>query len=92
MAKILSEKAQEVLTYLQNNQAVPVTKAALGEALGYEPRSINGVVNGLKRNSTSHVPLVETQAVEGTKDIIVVLTPEGAAFDPAADKPEKEAE
>lgn len=86
MAKLFSEKAQAVLTYLQDNDG-DFTSKDLAATLGIEPRSITGVLNGLQRKG-----LIVREVVEGEKDKLIRLTAEGLAADPDAEKPAKDAE
>ena len=86
MAKLFSEKAQAVLTYLQGNDG-DFTSKDLAATLGIEPRSITGVLNGLQRKG-----LVVREVVEGEKDKLIRLTAKGLAADPDAEKPAKDAE
>ncbi len=90
MAAILSEKAQVILKYLQNNQDMDVTAASIAEALGLEKKSVNGTLTGLGRNSKSHAPLVERVKIDGIDDKVIRLTAEGAAFDVLAEKVDAE--
>lgn len=83
---MFSEKAQAVLTFLQSNGG-DFTSKDIAAALDIEPRSITGVLNGLQRKG-----LLVREVVEGQKDKLVRLTPEGAAADPDAEKPAKDAE
>lgn len=80
MAKLFSDKAQAVLTFLQTNSG-DFTSKMIAEALDIEPRSITGVLNGLQRKG-----LVEREVVEGEKEKLIRLTADGAAADPDADK------
>lgn len=86
MAKLFSEKAQAVLTYLQGNDG-DFTSKDLAATLDIEPRSITGVLNGLQRKG-----LIVREVVEGEKDKLIRLTAEGLAADPDAEKPAKDAE
>lgn len=86
MAKLFSEKAQAVLTYLQGNDG-DFTSKDLAATLGIEPRSITGVLNGLQRKG-----LIVREVVEGEKDKLIRLTAEGLTADPDAEKPAKDAE
>ena len=84
MAKMFSENAQIILTHLQNNTAVDETYKDIADALGLDPKSVNGVLNGLQRKG-----LIERESsAEDAKVKYVRLTPEGAQADPDADKPE----
>ena len=83
MAQMFSEKAQAVLKFMQANQGVDLTAAAIAEAAGIEKKSITGVLNGLQKKG-----LVVREVVEGQKDKLVRLTAEGAAADPQAEKGE----
>lgn len=82
MAKAMfSEKAQAVLEFMQDNQNVDLTAPAIAEATDIEKRSITGVLNGLVKKG-----FVVREEVEGQKDKLVRLTPEGAVVDPHAEK------
>ena len=81
MAAMFSEKAQAVLGFMQANQGVDLTAAAIAEAAGIEKKSITGVLNGLQRKG-----LVERVVVEGQKDKLIKLTVEGMGADPNAEK------
>jgi Mn-dependent DtxR family transcriptional regulator len=83
---MFSEKAQAVLTFLQGNDG-DFTSKDIAAALDIEPRSITGVLNGLQRKG-----LLVREVVEGEKDKLIRLTAEGAAVDPNAEKPAKDAE
>lgn len=83
---MFSEKAQAVLTFLQGNDG-DFTSKDIAVALDIEPRSITGVLNGLQRKG-----LLVREVVEGEKDKLIRLTAEGAAVDPNAEKPAKDAE
>jgi DNA-binding MarR family transcriptional regulator len=81
MAKLFSDKAQAVLTFLQAHEGENLTSKDIAAALDIEGRSITGVLNGLVRKG-----LVERVVVEGEKDKRIVLTADGAAADPNAEK------
>jgi DNA-binding MarR family transcriptional regulator len=81
MAKLFSDKAQAVLTFLQAHEGENLTSKDIAAALVIEGRSITGVLNGLVRKG-----LVERVVVEGEKDKRIVLTADGAAADPNAEK------
>ena len=83
---MFSEKAQAVLTFLQGNDG-DFTSKDIAAALDIEPRSITGVLNGLQRKG-----LLVREVAEGEKDKLIRLTAEGAAVDPNAEKPAKDAE
>lgn len=90
MAKILSEKAQVVLAYVQAHETEKPTAAVIAEALGLEKKSVNGTLTALSRDLKNHVPLIQRVEVEGEKDKIIVLTEAGRDFDVDADAPEAE--
>lgn len=81
MAAMFSDNAKTVLTFLQTHTGEDLTSKGIAEALDIAPRSITGVLNGLARKG-----LVERVVVEGEKDKRIVLTADGAAADPNADK------
>jgi DNA-binding MarR family transcriptional regulator len=83
MAAMFSDKAQAVLTFLQNNDG-DFTSKDLAATLDIEPRSITGVLNGLQRKG-----LIVREIVEDQKDKLIRLTADGAAADPQAEKPAK---
>lgn len=90
MAKILSEKGQAVLAYVQEHAGDAPTAASIAEALGMEKKSVNGTLTALSRDLKNHPPLVKREEVEGQKDKIIVLTDEGKNFDVEAEVPEAE--
>ena len=83
MAAMFSDKAQAVLTFLQNNDG-DFTSKDLAATLDIEPRSITGVLNGLQRKG-----LIVREIVEDQKDKLIRLTADGAVVDPQAEKPAK---
>lgn len=83
MAAMFSDKAQAVLTFLQNNDG-DFTSKDLAATLNIEPRSITGVLNGLQRKG-----LIVREIVEDQKDKLIRLTADGAVADPQAEKPAK---
>lgn len=85
MTKMFSENANKILTFLQANPNVRLTGKELAEAIGIQPRVLNGAVTSL---STRGFVLREPAEVNGVEVKYVVLTEEGKAVDPNADKPE----
>ena len=81
MAKLFSDKAQAVLTFLQAHEGENLTSKDIAAALEIEGRSITGVLNGLQRKG-----LVGREVVEDQKDKLIRLTADGIAADPNADK------
>lgn len=79
-AKVLSEKAQAVLVFLQNDPSADFTAKNIAEGIGLEARSVTGVINGLVKKG-----FVERIVVEGEKDKLVKLTAAGATLDPEAE-------
>lgn len=88
MAKILSDKAATVLAYLQANQGTDITTDAIAEALDMEKRSVVGTLTGLQKETKTHPGLIKREEKEGVDGKVIVLTAEGAKFDPAAEKAE----
>lgn len=88
MAKVLSEKAQVVLAYVQGHEADEPTAAQIAEALGMEKKSVDGIITALKRETKHRPPLADRKAVEGQKDKVVILYPAGREFDVNAEIPE----
>lgn len=83
MAKILSDNAAKVLSFLQANASADLTANAIAEALGMEARSVNGTVTGLQKKG-----FVVREEVEGFDKKVIRLTSDGAAMDPDAEKAE----
>lgn len=84
MAKILSDNASRVLSFLQANASVNLTANDIAEALDMTARSVNGTLTGLqKRGLTVRVE------VEGFEKKVARLTDEGAGFDPYAETVEE---
>lgn len=87
MAYVLSDNARTTLAFLQSNPQVELTKKELAEQTGIPSRSMVGVVNGLKKRGLVDDPEKEFEGEGAVK--VVVLTPDGAAFDPDTEKPAK---
>jgi len=85
MAYVLSDNARAVLSFLQENPQVELTKKELAEQTDIAPRSVVGVVNGLKKRGLVNDPEKEFEGEGSIK--VVVLTEDGAAFDVDAEKP-----
>ena len=81
MAKVFSEKAAEVLRFMQGNVGADVTAKDIAAATGIETKAITGVINGLQRKG-----LVLREEVEGFDGKLIRLTSDGAAADPDAEK------
>ena len=81
MAAILSEKAQQILVFLQKNSKSDFTSKDIAATLNLDGRSVTGVLNGLQRKG-----LIIREVVEGQKDKLIRITPEGLAMDPYAEK------
>ena len=85
MAKMFSEKAAAVLSFLQARPTENVTAKDIAASTGIETKSITGVINGLARKK-----LVYREDVEGIEKKVIRLTEAGKAADPMAEKPEEE--
>lgn len=83
MAKYLSENAQAVITFLQNNPGGQFTADDLAAALGLTSRQINGTATGLQKKE-----LIERVQIDGIEKKVIQLTAQGASIDPTMDKPE----
>lgn len=81
MAKMFSEKAAEVLRFMQGNVGADVTAKDIAAATGIETKAITGVINGLQRKG-----LVIREEVEGFDGKLIRLTSDGAAADTDAEK------
>lgn len=77
--KPLSDNARAILDFLKAN-ANGVTAPQIVEALDLGGRQVTGLVNGLVRRG-----LAQRNVVEGQKDKLIVLTPEGVSYDPDAE-------
>ena len=82
---IFSEKAQTVLTFLQDNDQADFVSNDIAAATGIEPRSMTGVLNGLQRKG---LLVREAAEVDGKAVKFIRLTEEGKAADPDAEKSE----
>lgn len=87
---MFSENSKVVLSFLQANQGADVTSETISQATGLAEKSVNGILTGLQREISGHGQLIERVEVEGFKKKVIRLTPEGAAADVNAQKPEKE--
>ena len=85
MAKMFSEKAAAVLSFLQARPTENVTAKDIAASTGIETKSITGVINGLARKE-----LVYREEVEGVEKKVIRLTEAGKAVDPMAEKSEEE--
>lgn len=85
MAKMFSEKAAAVLSFLQARPTENVTAKDIAALTGIETKSITGVINGLARKE-----LVYREDVEGIEKKVIRLTEAGKAADPMAEKTEEE--
>lgn len=85
MAKMFSEKAAAVLSFLQARPTENLTGKDIAAGTGIETKSITGVINGLARKE-----LVYREEVEGIEKKVIRLTDAGKAADPMAEKPEEE--
>lgn len=82
MAYVLSEKARAVLVHLQAAGDVDETSKDVAKAVGIEPRSITGVLNGMVKKG-----LVVREVVGEQK--FIRLTDNGTDFDPDTEKVEE---
>lgn len=82
---MLSENARSILMYLQANDNVQLSAKQIAEALDLAPRVVNGTLTGLQSTS-KHPAYTKRVEVEGSKDKIIELTPEGAAWTPEDDE------
>lgn len=90
MAKLFKENTQAVLSYLQDNTDSQNTAASIAEALGLPKKSVDGILTGLQRETSTHPQLIKRVVVEGVEGKVIELTAAGADADPDADRPEKE--
>lgn len=80
----LSENAQLIMNYLQANDNVQLTAKMIAEALDLSVSVVNGTLTGLQ-STRKHPAYTRRVEVEGSKDKIVELTPEGEAWTPEED-------
>lgn len=83
MAKLFSDNAQAILTYMQGNLGADVTANDIAEATGIKTKSITGSINALVKKG-----FVVREEVEGFDGKLIRLTAEGSTVDPQAEKPE----
>lgn len=81
--KNMSDKAVQVLQFLQANPTADLTAADIAEHMGIEPIAVNGVVNGLvKKGYVIRVESSVEMPEGGSKTIkFVNLTEEGKAYE-----------
>ena len=77
--KPLSDNARAILDFLKAN-ANGVTAPQIVEALDLGGRQVTGLVNGLVRRG-----LAQRNVIEGQKDKLIILTPEGVGYNPDAE-------
>lgn len=83
MAKVFSEKAQEVLGFLQENTSVQLTAKELAQVLNIPAPSLNGVITSLAtRGYIERVPAT----IGGVEIKYITLTPAGRDVDLEAEK------
>ena len=87
---MFSENSKTVLAFLQANQGADVTSETIAQGTGLAEKSVNGILTALQREISGHGQLIQRVEVEGFKKKVIRLTPEGAAADINAQKPEKE--
>ena len=85
MTNVLSDKSLTVLNYLKENDDKNLTAADIAEALGFEKKTIDGVVtSGLirNRNYAERIP-AEMELEDGTHKTIklIKITEAGKAYD-----------
>lgn len=85
MKNAISENSLKVLNYLKENDGVNMTSADIGEALGIEKKSVDGIVTGgLVRNRglAERVP-AEIQLEDGSHKQVkfIQITDAGRAYD-----------
>ena len=85
MAKMFSENAQTLLTFLQGNPVVDITANELSEATGVPTKSVNGIITSLQKKGIAYR---EPAEVDGKTVKFIRLTEAGKTVDPNADKPE----
>ncbi len=83
MAKLFSDKAQAILTYMQGNLGADMTAKDIAAATDIETKSITGSINALVKKG-----FVVREEVEGFDGKLIRLTAEGSTVDPQAEKPE----
>lgn len=84
--KMFSDKAQKVLSFLQENANVDMTAKELAEVLEIPNRSMTGTLNALQKKG---LLVREVHEVGDTAVKYIRLTPAGQEVDPNADKSEQ---
>ena len=83
MAKLFSESAQTILTFLQTNHVVDITAKELSDTTGVPQKSINGVLTALQKKGL----VFREEAVRGDEKVKYIrLTDTGKTVDPLMDK------
>ena len=72
MAKVLSEKAIAILSYLRENSNEVLIADDIAITLEMTPRSANGTITALAKKG-----LVERQEIDNIKKKVIRLTPKG---------------
>lgn len=84
----LKENSKKVFEYLKSVNGENVTAADVAEALGLEKRSVDGIfTSAIQRKGFGKRVEAEVENEDGThsKIKLLVLTPEGLAYDPETD-------
>ncbi len=76
MAKVLSEKAIAIISYLRENSNEVLIADDIAEALEITSRSANGAITALAKKG-----LVEREEVDNVKKKVIRLTPKGEVAD-----------
>lgn len=87
MTKSVSEKSLVVLNYLKEHNGEKMTASDIGEALGMEKKSVDGIVtSGLQRKGYAERIPAEIELEDGTHKAIkfIQATAAGLAYDHAA--------
>jgi Mn-dependent DtxR family transcriptional regulator len=95
MDMAMSEKTSTVLNYLKEIDGENVTTADIADALGFEKKSVEGIVTaGLQRKGLAVREPAEIELEDGSHKAVkfVKLTAEGKAFTPGVDDVEPAAE
>lgn len=76
MAKVLSEKAIAIISYLRENSNEVLIADDIAEALEITSRSANGMITALAKKG-----LVEREEIDNVKKKVIRLTPKGEVVD-----------
>lgn len=81
--KAISDKAVQLLQFLQKNANVDLTTQDIAESMGIAPIGVTGVINGLVKKELVVREEAEAEMPDGTKKTVkfIVLTEKGKSYE-----------